>query len=129
MLRQYIKFFINGGLLGIVAWGLQLGIYRLIDGEFQYGYAMASCLTFMPLIVVNFLIQKNFIFKKHGLFLKFFVANLSIMLLVMLLSEICKYFLTQELGKMWGERGGFLVASLLGSVPSFLLKKYWVFRG
>ena len=127
MLMQYAKFFINGGLLGLVAWALQLFFYQVIGKDTNYAYAMASCLTYAPLVVVNFLIQKSFIFKKNGLFIRFFVANIAVMLLVIALSEVCKHFLSLAFGAAWGERGGFMAAALLGSIPSFFIKKYWVF--
>ncbi len=129
MLVQYVKFFINGGLLGVVAWVLQFLIYHLIGKDVSFSYAIASGLAYIPLVVVNFIIQKTFIFKKNGFFLRFVIANFVVMLIVVGLSEYCKIILTLVFGELWGERGGFVMASILGSVPSFLIKRYWVFGG
>lgn len=128
MLREYTKFLINGGLLGLVAWGLQLLLYRLLGGETGFQYFLASALTYAPLLVVNFLVQRAWIFHRPGLFPRFAVANLSIMLLVSLLSPLCRLLIDAMAGSPWGVRGGFVLASLIGSVPSFLVKRFWVFR-
>lgn len=127
MIREYAKFFINGGILGVVAWGLQLMIYRLLGGDSQVAYAGASAVTYVPLVVINFLIQRTWIFNRPGLFPRFVVANLSIMLLVSLLSPFFRLVIDNIAGVPWGERGGFVMAALVGSVPSFMIKRRWVF--
>jgi putative flippase GtrA len=127
MLDQYLKFFVNGGVLGIAAWGLQWLIYRAISGDSATDYGIATGLTYVPLVVVNFLIQRRWIFNRPGLFWRFVMANLAIMILVSLLSPFCRYVIEQIYGSTWGDRGGFIVAALLGSIPSFLLKRIWVF--
>lgn len=125
---QYIKFFINGGILGLIAIVMQSAIYRFIDINSEVAYGFASVVTYMPLIAINFLIQKNYIFKKNGLLIRFVIANLIIMALVSLLAMILKGWLNILLGYPWGDRGGFILAALIGSIPSFILKKTWVFR-
>lgn len=127
MIREYAKFFVNGGLLGIVAWGLQLWIYRMIGDDSATAYTIACALTYAPLVIVNFMIQRAWIFNRPGLFTRFVFANLTIMLLVSLLSPLCREAINLLLGTPWGDRGGFILAALLGSLPSFLVKKFWVF--
>ena len=126
--RQYLKFFINGGILGLVSWGLQIIIYRAIDGDSGAEYAIATALTYVPLIVINFIIQRHWIFKKEGLFWRFVAANLSIMLLVSLFSPLCRMLIASLVGVEWGDRGGFALAAILMSVPSFFLKRLFVFN-
>ncbi|MCK7594470.1 GtrA family protein [Pseudomarimonas salicorniae] len=128
ILRQYLKFFINGGLLGLIAWGLQLLLFRFFeDARAPYPYALASALTYLPLVVLNFAIQKRFIFGVPGAFPRFVVANLAIMLLVAACSPVFKALLGSLLGASWGELLGFAAAAIVCSVPSFLLKRSWVF--
>lgn len=127
MIIEYGKFFINGGILGLVAWWLQLQIYRTLPADSGYAYALASALTYLPLVVVNFMVQRAWIFKERGLFRRFVVANLIIMLLVSALSPLCRQTLDLVAGVPWGDRGGFILAALVGSVPSFLIKRHWVF--
>ena len=88
MIKQYFKFFINGGILGVIAWGLQLTIYQSLGGSSSLKYAIAAALTYLPLIVANFIIQRKLIFKQNGTFGKFIMANLLIMLLIKLKMKI-----------------------------------------
>lgn len=127
MIREYAKFFVNGGILGLVAWGLQLLIYEAIGGASSLSYALASALTYIPLVCINFLIQRAWIFNRPGLFPRFIVANLSIMLLVTVLSPVFRQLIDLLLTPPWGSRCGFVVAAIVGSVPSFLIKRGWVF--
>lgn len=127
MLIQYSKFFINGTALGVVAWGLQWLIYRAINGDSAIAYGLATALTYVPLVVINFLIQRTWIFNRPGLFWRFVIANLAIMILVSLLSSLCRYWIDQSFENPWGDRLGFIVAALVGSLPSFFLKRNWVF--
>lgn len=128
MFHQYLKFFFNGGILGIVSWALQIGIYKAIGGDSGFAYAIASVLAYLPLVLINFFVQKAWIFKRDGLFKKFVAANLAIMILVSLLSPFCRTLIAAIFGTPWGDRGGFILAALLGSIPSFLIKRHWVFR-
>jgi putative flippase GtrA len=127
MLVQYSKFFINGGVLGVAAWGLQWLIYSVISGDSATAYGLATALTYIPLVVINFLIQRTWVFNRTGLFWRFVTANLAIMIFVSLLAPLCRYEIDQIFGSPWGDRGGFIAAALLGSIPSFLLKRIWVF--
>lgn len=127
MIREYAKFFVNGGILGVIAWGLQLLIYRALARDSAYAYALASALTYLPLVIVNFMVQRAWIFKRLGLFPRFVVANLAVMLLVSALSPVCRQIVDLLAGAPWGDGGGFILAALLASIPSFLIKRHWVF--
>jgi|APTNR8051073442_1049403.scaffolds.fasta_scaffold02768_3 putative flippase GtrA len=127
MIFQYIKFFINGGVLGIAAVGLQWMLYEVLGNDSVMAYSLAAALTYMVLIVINFLIQRTWIFNHPGLFWRFVVANLAIMILVSLLSPLCRYLIDQSFGSPWGDRVGFIAAALFGSIPSFFLQRIWVF--
>lgn len=127
MLAQYLKFFLNGGALGVAAWGLQWLIYNEINGNSAKDYGIASALTYVPLIGINFMIQRRWIFNRPGVFWRFVVANFVIMILVSLLSPLFRYEINHIFGSPWGDRFGFIDAALLGSIPSFLLMRIWVF--
>lgn len=124
-----MKFLVNGGLLGILAWGIQAALFRLLGGDSATAYGVATALTYMPLVILNFVIQRAWIFRRPGLFRRFVMANVAIMVLVSMLSSALRHALDQLLGQPWGDRGGFMAAALLGSIPSFLLKRFWVFGG
>ena len=127
MLAQYLKFFLNGGALGVAAWGLQWLIYNEINGNSAKDYGIASALTYVPLIGINFMIQRRWIFNRPGVFWRFVVANFVIMILVSLLSPFFRYEINHIFGSPWGDRFGLIDAALLGSIPSFLLMRIWVF--
>ena len=127
MIGEYARFFINGGILGIIACVMQLLIYHMLGSDSATNYTLASALTYAPLVILNFMIQRAWIFNRQGLFLRFIVANLSIMLLVSLLSPLCRELVDLTVGAPWGNRAGFIIAALLGSIPSFLIQRKWVF--
>jgi len=126
MLWQFAKFLVNGGLLGIVAVAVQALLYRLC-GDGSFAYALASALTYGPLILINFIIQRAWIFKSSGCLWRFTLINLLMMLLVSLLSPLCKLAINQLFWPPWGEQCGFLLAALLSAIPSFLAQKRFVF--
>jgi putative flippase GtrA len=125
--RQYLWFCINGGILGIVSLGMQAMIYQSMDVNSGSAYGVATALTYVPLMFINFMIQRRWIFKKNGLFWRFVVANLSIMVLVSLFAPICRLLLTNLAGAEWGDRAGFALAALAMSVPSYFAKRLLVF--
>lgn len=127
-MKQYWWFFVSGGVLGVAAWALQHLIYRAIGIDSSAAYLVATLLTYLPLVVVNFLIQRRWIFGRPGVFWRFIQANLVIMLLVSLLSPLCRLSIAFVTGGPWADEGGFVLAAVLGSVPSFLLMKMWVFN-
>ncbi len=45
------------------------------------------------------------------------------------LSPLCRSVIELVATREHGDKLGFALAAIIGSVPSFLLNKYWVFRG
>ena len=127
MINQYTKFFITGAILAFIAWGLQLLIYEAIERESALAYALASAITLVPLVCTNFLIQRLWVFKRSGFFVRFMLADLSIIILVSILSPVCREVISILAGIPWGNQGGFITAVLLSSIPSFFLRRHWVF--
>lgn len=127
MLRQYARFFVNGALLGVVAWYLQLALFRALGGDSPAHYALASVVTYVPLVLINFELQRRLIFGRPGRFARFVAANLAVMVVVSLAAPLCQLAIATIAGEAWGERLGFAAAAVLGSLPSFLLKRRWVF--
>ena len=126
IIYQFVKFLVNGGVLGLTAVATQALLYRLC-GYGSFSYALASALTYGPLILVNFVIQRSWIFKRSGCLWRFTLINLLMMLFVSLLSPLCKLAIDLIFWPPWGERCGFLLAALLGAAPSFLAQKRFVF--
>lgn len=132
-MRQFLVFFINGGVLGIIAWTLQMLFYTYIGSTSQLAYASAIVLTYIPMIAINCGIQRHMIFNAgggevNGQLLRFFCSNIIVMGIVVILSPLFRILIDNLIGRPYGEWLGFLIASILSSMPSFLLNKFWVFR-
>jgi putative flippase GtrA len=126
--KQYQRFLINGGLLGLLGWAMQTLIFFLLGGKTSEQYGLAAVLAYAPLILLNFLIQQRWIFKSPGWFSRFFLAHLIIMCLVALLSPYFRELFSLFFFDNTGDLFGFVCAALVSSVPSFFLQKLWVFR-
>ena len=125
--RQYFWFCINGGILGIVSLVVQAVIYRSIGLNTGLAYGLATALPYVPLVFVNFWIQRRWIFKKNGLLGRFVLTNLLVMVLVSLFAPICRFMIAGLAGAEWGDMGGFALAALVMSVPSYFAKRLLVF--
>ena len=128
IIGQYLKFFINGGLIGLISIALQALIFFAIGGYSNFLYGVASALTYAPLILINFYIQRRWIFKKEGVFIRFIVTNIFIMFLVSLLAPLLRFYLEPLSGVEWANRLSFAVAAILISPPSFFLQRTFVFK-
>lgn len=127
MLKQYTHFFINGVAITLFAWLLQFMLFKLFGGESSLSYGIATAIAFSITMVMNFFIQMKLIFKSSGLFHRYLATEVFIMILVSFLAPLCRYIIAGVSTEEWGDRGGFAMAALIGSVPSFLIKRYWVF--
>ena len=128
MLARYLKFLINGGLLGLAGWGVQRVLFHLLGKQNSGSYALASLLTYTPFILINFSIQRRLIFGVPGVFSRFIVANIIVMFAVSALAPVCREVLAWNGGAALGDQGGFMLAALIGATPSFLLSNYFVFK-
>ena len=106
---------------------LQALIYRAMGVNTGLAYGVATALTYAPLVLINFVIQRRWIFKKNGLFLRFVLANLSIMVLVSLFAPLCRLLIASLAGAEWGDKCGFALAAVAMSVPSYFAKRLLVF--
>jgi hypothetical protein len=127
MSLQFFLFFTNGIILGFVSLLLQGAIYNAIGNNSSLAYGVATFLTYLPLVFINFIIQREWIFKKHGTFWRFLISNLSIMAMVSLLAPICRMLITDLVSAEWGDKCGFALAALCMSVPSYYAKRFFVF--
>jgi hypothetical protein len=126
--RQYLWFFLNGGVLGILSLWLQAFLFQYLDANSGSAYALAACLTYLPLMVINFFIQRFWIFKKNGFFWLFVVSNLSIMGFVALLSPLFRLIISIAIDPVWGDKTGFALAAIVMSIPSYFVKRILVFN-
>lgn len=122
-------FFINGILVTLLTWALQYFIFIQFADRDSWGYALSTAIAFIVVLIINFLIQRSLIFKQQGLFRKYLLTDLFILLLVTILAPVCRLLLSAVITPEIGDKGGFLMAGLIASVPSFIIKKMWVFDG
>ena len=124
---KFLKFIINGGIIGFIAFIFQINFFQVLGGISERSYVFASFLTYLPLVALNFYIQKEYIFESSGQPIRFLISNALIMLFVSVISPLCWNFLAIILGPDLGKNLGFICAALIGAVPSFLLSKHFVF--
>lgn len=127
LIQQFFGFVINGGVLGVLAIGLHAAIFQLFAYDTGFAYAIASLLTYIPLIVLNFFIQRRIIFATNGRFWRFVMANMIIMAFVSAISPLCRSLIAFAFGDVAGDLTGFILAAVIGATPSFVLARYWVF--
>ncbi len=66
-IRQYLLFLLNGVVLGLLSWVVQLGVYWPINGSSDEHYAMSSFFAFVPVVFLNLSIQPLNIRNKRPL--------------------------------------------------------------
>lgn len=106
---------------------LQEFLYSIIKNSSPYSYGAATALTYLPLILINFLVQQGLIFHRPGRFTRFIIVNLLVMLFVSFLSVVLNKYINGYSSHLFKINSGFLLAALIGSVPSFLLSKKLVY--
>lgn len=126
-LSQFLKFLINGGVLGVASIFLQQAAYLWLEEITTYAYELSSGLAYTALVGLNFIIQKKLIFDSDGLFPRFLAANLLVLLIVSLLSGVLLATATRLGYRESGEDFSFILAALIGAYPSFCIKKLFVF--
>jgi putative flippase GtrA len=127
MLRQYSAFLLNGVIITILAWAIQYSLYILSGYDSSMAYSIATIVATTITMIINFFIQKNYIFKSEGVFHRYIIADLINMLLVAVLAPAFRLMIINIAGLEWGDRGGFIIAAFAASIPIFFIKRKWVF--
>lgn len=125
---KYLKFLIVGSFLGICSIFLQRLFFILLGGNTSFEYMSATALTYLPLLFINFFLQKKWVFRSSGMILKFFVANLSVMLMVSSCSPLVRLFISSFFSQSTADKYAFGLAAIFMSIPSYLIKKNFVFN-
>ena len=130
MLSKFNKFLINGGVIGIVSWCLQLFFYYslcLVFPEANYTMLVSVYMAFIVAMIINFCTQRYFVFNKNGSFLLFLVISFTVISLVSFSSQYLEIYLVTK--KMYFVVNFAYPMSALAISPlSFLLKKIFVFN-
>jgi hypothetical protein len=127
-MTQFILFLINGGIIGGLTFITQTYLDLLMQNYTSNHQMFSSILTILPFILINFNSQKKIIFKKKGSITKFFIANISIMLLVTFLNvTFNKYYIFNFEYMNQVLNLNFIFAAIFIAPLSFLIQKKIVF--
>lgn len=124
--HEFALFFVNGSVLGCLFWALQYSLFVALEG-IDHAYLIA-CLSVYPLILVlNFLMQRKFVFARRGRFAVFCAINLLLLLLISFLALFLKSLGESLVGTALANLLAFPVAGLVMALPSYFLKRRLVF--
>jgi hypothetical protein len=88
-LYHYIKFFINGGFIGVLSWFLQLFFFYVYESIFEksnFSYSLSVYSSFVIAMIINFFTQSIFVFGKNGNLFIFIIVGFLAITMVNLLS-------------------------------------------
>ena len=126
---KYFSFLINGFLLGIVSWLLQIYLFSIFpEGNFSYISSVAIS-TFL-VIILNFFIQSKIIFKRKGSMLPFILFSFFMLVSISILSNIFKWIF-DNFFEMYSEYliyFAYPLAAMILSFISFLLMNCFIFK-
>lgn len=127
--RQFVLFVLNGGIVGVFCWGLQQLLYAVANNTSQWAYWGTSLLASAVAIVVNFRMQRRFIFvARDGNFWLFASIASTMSIAVAGSAVLARNWLEAYLSAPAAERWGFMVGALAVAPVSFAAKKLIVFR-
>ena len=128
--KLFSFFILNGGILGLVAYFIQNYIYQNMIQVSEFKNFVSAFLAMIPILFLNFIIQLKIIFKTKGRFAKFLAANLFVLTLISIFTEISfRLFPIRILYNDYYYNLNFILVSLLMMPLSFLLKRNFVFIG
>ena len=128
----FVRFFINGGIVGFLSWCIQLFLYYLftsLDSSFFISYSGALSVygAFFIALVFNFFSMRFFVFKVNGYRFRFLIATIFMIILVGILTQIfVTYFLKFKLDAFFFNFA-YPVAAIFLSPLSFAIKRKFVF--
>lgn len=127
--RQFAFFVVNGGMIGILCWGLQLGCYHALGQSGTAAYWTSAMAASAIGITINFQIQRRFIFARHGNFWLFALAATGVSIVVSFAAVMGRDVLALFFDPSTAARFGYVAGALAIAPFSFALKKFVIFRG
>lgn len=125
----FIKFLINGGMLGVLTLLTQSYVNNLLILYTTYHEIFSSLIVITPFIILNFIIQRHFIFSRPGYISRFLISNIAIMIIISINSHLLNL-----LGLGFYKLSNinldlsFAISSLLCMPFSYMLKNNYVFK-
>ncbi len=127
--RQFAFFMVNGGFIGLLCWGMQMGIFLAVGLPGSVAYWFSSLVASAIGIVVNYHIQRHLIFGRHGSFWLFALAATVVSIVVSFAAVVARDVLALYFEATTAARFGYMVGALAIAPFSFVLKKFVIFRG
>jgi hypothetical protein len=124
---HYIKFFVNGGIIGFLSWVLQLiflNIFKSFFESFTLAHSFSIYTSFVVTLIINFFAQRIFVFNKNGNFFLFFIIGILAITVVNLLSLIIIYLFPIENLTLFA----YPLSAVILSPFVFIIKSKIVFR-
>lgn len=127
--RQFVLFAINGGLIGLLCWSLQLAFYAALNGDSNGAYWVSAVLASAIGVAINYQVQRRFIFGRDGSFVAFAIAATAMTITVSFAATGARWGLIHCCDAETANRLGYAVGALLVAPLSFTIKKFLIFRG
>ena len=130
---SYARFVLNGGLVGLLSWGIQVlsfSLGRLMQPQLDMRTILLGSIlfSFSIVVVINFYLQRKHVFREKGIFLNFLAINLIAIFFVGVVTDgVVKVLLPILSGAVVFI--AYPIAALALSPIVFLLKRFFVFRG
>lgn len=126
----FVKFLINGGVIGILSWAFQLLFYFAIDAispSFEDKITYSVYLAFIVVLLINFFSLKKIVFRSDGMFYKFVIVTSLVIFLVGKLAGVLLPYLNSIIPD-FALYICYPAAALILAPFSFILKKVLVFQ-
>ena len=127
---EFLKYLINGGLVGGVAWSLQVILFTLfsIFGVTLSVASLVSVILAMSIsLVINFYASQRFVFRAKGIFRKFLVVTVTAMVLISSLTAVLNHFFLGILNLDNLSYVSYPIAAIMTAPFVFLVKRHFVF--
>ena len=130
--KPFLLFLINGGIIGVLSWGIQYYIFKamllLFNESIHLLYMLSVLITFACVVILNFISQKKVVFRSNSnKFLLFIFISLVSISMVSCLS----YFLHVYFSYLVLDKYSYFIypiSAILISPITFFMKKNFVFK-
>lgn len=127
ILSKYVKFFLNGGVVGLFSWIVQLValyLFEVLFGVNNMTYTLSVYAAFILSMLVNFYNQKKFVFKVNGNFYIFLLISLCAITVVNFISLLMINYIDLNMISKFA----YPLSAIVISPLVFLLKNKFVFK-
>lgn len=127
----FFRFLLNGGVIGLVSWILQIIFLKLLVGsgvQLEISAFFSVWMAFIFSIILSFFSLRSFVFLRGGSFILFCMATtLMILIVSVITASLVSVFRPDSYSGVWSYLA-YPIAALLCAPLSFFIKKHFVFR-